>query len=96
VHKFELKTRKTEKILEGIGSFDLSFNGEKMLYRQKDQWVIAPPEKPNGAPPKPGEGGPLNLASMEVYVDPPPNGSTCITRFGAMNATSFMIPACTA
>src|SRR5436190_13171282 len=29
VHKFELKTRKTEKILEGAGSFDVSFNGEK-------------------------------------------------------------------
>ena len=70
LHKFELKTRKTEKILEGINSFDLSFNGEKMLYRQKDQWVIAPPEKPSGAPPKPGEGGPLKLESLEVYVDP--------------------------
>jgi len=70
LHKFELKTRKTEKILEGINSFDLSFNGEKMLYRQKDQWTIAPPEKPSGAPPKPGEGGPLKLDAMQVYVDP--------------------------
>ncbi|PYT19616.1 MAG: protease, partial [Acidobacteria bacterium] len=37
--KFELKTRKTEKILEGVNSFNLAFNGEKMLYKQKDQWV---------------------------------------------------------
>jgi hypothetical protein len=55
LHKFELKTRKTEKILENINSFDLALNGEKMLYRQKEQWVIAPAEKPTGAPPKPGE-----------------------------------------
>ena len=70
LHKFELKTRKTEKILEGIDSFNLAFNGEKMLYRQKEQWVIAPAEKPSGAPPKPGEGGPLKLDGMQVYVDP--------------------------
>jgi tricorn protease len=70
LHKFDLKTRKTEKILEGISSFDLSFNGEKMLYRQKDQWFIAKAEKPSEGPPKPGEGGPLKLDAMEVYVDP--------------------------
>ncbi len=71
VHKFDLKTRKTEKILDGISSFDLAFNGEKMLYRQKQQWVIAPAQKPAEGPPKPGEGGPLKLDLMEVFVDPP-------------------------
>ena len=70
LHKFEMKTRKTEVILEGISSVDVSFNGEKMLYRQKGQWVIAPAEKPSGAPSKPGEGGPLKLDALEVYVDP--------------------------
>ena len=70
LHKFELKTRKTEKILEGVQSFDLSFNGEKMLYRQKGQWFIMPAQKPGEGPPKPGEGGPLKLDSMQVYVDP--------------------------
>jgi tricorn protease len=70
LHKFDLKTRKTEKILEGIGDFSLSFNGEKMLYRQKDQWFITKAEKPAEGPPKPGEGGPLKLDTMEVYVDP--------------------------
>jgi tricorn protease len=70
LHKFELKTRKTEKILEGIGAFNLSFDGEKMLYRQKDQWFIIKAEKPAEGPPKPGEGGPLKLDAMEVYVDP--------------------------
>jgi len=59
-----------EKILEGISSFNLSFSGEKMLYRQKDQWFITKAEKPAEGPPKPGEGGPLKLETMEVYVDP--------------------------
>jgi tricorn protease len=70
LHKFDLKTRKTEKVLENINAFSLSFNGEKMLYRQANQWFIAKAEKPPEGPPKPGEGGPLKLDAMEVYVDP--------------------------
>src|SRR5271157_714114 len=74
VHKFDLKTRKTEQILEGVTSFNLSFNGEKMLYARQNQWTIGPAEKvPDGPPPaepKPGQGGPLKLDQMEVYVDP--------------------------
>jgi tricorn protease len=70
LHKFDLKTRKVEKLMEDINSFDLSFNGEKMLYRRKDQWFIAPAAKPGAEPPKPGEGGPLKLDTLEVYVKP--------------------------
>ena len=74
VHKFDLKTRKTEQILAGVTSFHLSFNGEKMLYARQNQWVIGPAEKaPEGPPPaepRPGQGGPLKLDQMEVYVDP--------------------------
>jgi tricorn protease len=74
VHKFDLKTRKTEQILAGITFFQLSFNGEKMLYARQNQWTIGPAEKaPEGPPPaeaKPGQGGPLKLDQMEVYVDP--------------------------
>lgn len=65
LHQFDLEKRKVEKILEGINSFDLSHNGEKMLYRQGDKWHIAAA----GAPPKPGEGV-LKTDYMEVYVDP--------------------------
>lgn len=70
VHKFDLKTRKTDQILDGVTAFQLSFNGEKMLYAKQNQWSIAPAEKPAEGPPKPGEGGPLKLDSIEVYVDP--------------------------
>jgi len=71
VHKFELKTRKTEQILDGVTAFDLSFNGEKMLYAKQTQWFIAPAAKPAEGPPQPGQGGPLKLDSMEVFADPP-------------------------
>lgn len=66
VHKFELKTRKTEKALEGITGARLSQNGEKWLYRQGERWAISA----TSAPPKPGEGT-LKTADMEVRVDPP-------------------------
>jgi len=65
VQKFDLKTRKTEKIVEGISAFDLSFNGEKMLFKQGDRWAIGSAT----AAAKPGEGT-LNLSGMEIRVDP--------------------------
>jgi tricorn protease len=66
VHKFDLKTRKTEKFLDNIrGSFEVSFNGEKALFRQGNNWIITG----TSAAPKPGEGA-LKLDAMEVRVDP--------------------------
>src|SRR5947208_1149257 len=70
IHKFDLKTRKTEQILDGVTSFDVSFNGEKMLYAKQNQWFITAAEKPAEGPPQPSQGGPLRLDSMEIYVDP--------------------------
>ncbi len=70
LYSFDLKTRKIEQILDGINSFDLSFNGEKMLYRRQQQWTIADAGKPAANPPKPGEGGPLKLESLQVYTEP--------------------------
>jgi len=70
IHKFDFKTRKTEQILEGVTSFNLSFDGEKMLYAKQTQWVIGPAAKPADGAPQPGQGGPLKLDTMETYVDP--------------------------
>jgi tricorn protease len=66
IQRFDLKTRKTDKILEGVTAFQVSDNGEKMLYRIAESWFINPAEKP----PEAGKGM-LKLDSMEVYVDPP-------------------------
>lgn len=65
LQRFDLKTRKTEKILEGLTAFHLSHNGQKMLYELDEKWTIAPSDKP----PKPGEGA-LKMDTMEVYVRP--------------------------
>ncbi len=76
LHQFDLKTRKTEKIREGINEFILSANGEKMLYRQgqqpgAQQYFIAAAAKAPATPPPPGQGGgPLRLDDMQAWVDP--------------------------
>jgi tricorn protease len=65
LHKFDLEKRKLDKVFDNIGGFELSANGEKMLYRQGTNWFIAS----TAQPPKPGEGR-LKTDEMEVYVDP--------------------------
>ena len=65
LHKFDLEKRKFDKVLDGIGAFEVSVNGEKMLYRQGPAWIIAS----TMMPPKPGEGV-LKSADIQVRVDP--------------------------
>jgi tricorn protease len=65
LHKYDLAKRKLDKVLDGIGAFDLSANREKMLYRQGPNWFIASAVQPV----KPGEGR-IKTDEMEVYVDP--------------------------
>jgi tricorn protease len=65
VSKFDFKTRKTDLIIGGVRTFALSSSGEKMLYRQGEQWFITGAE----TAPKAGDGQ-LKMADMEVYVDP--------------------------
>jgi tricorn protease len=69
LHMFDMKTRKTDKIREGIAGVIVSANGEKMLYRQGQQYFIAAAGK---QPPGPAgdSARPLPLDSMEAFVDP--------------------------
>jgi tricorn protease len=65
LYKFELKTRKTDKVIENLRRFAVSQDGEKMLYRQGTSWMISAA----GTPAKPGEGV-LKLDGMEARIDP--------------------------
>src|SRR5207237_1284670 len=44
VHRFDLKKRKADVALSGVRFFEISQNGEKMLYRQGDHWFIKAPK----------------------------------------------------
>jgi tricorn protease len=83
LNRFDLKTRKTEKLAEGIAGFDLSANGDKMLLRMGGGGggrggrgaAGATPPAPQyvivaaNAPVKPGDGA-LRVADLEVNVEP--------------------------
>ena len=64
-HKYDLEKRKLDKVVEGINSFSLSANAEKLLYSQGPNFFIASLAQPI----KPGEGK-IRTEDMEVYVDP--------------------------
>ncbi len=76
VHRFDLKKRKSDVAQNGVRYFEISQNGEKMLYRQGDQWFIkAPKPMSSGGPgPSPGGGdsneGLLKTDNLEVRVNP--------------------------
>ena len=75
--RFDLTSRKPEKLMEGANDFTVSFDGKKMLYskgrRDNKKWFIS-----SATAPARGEGGagagkpetPLALSKMEVRVDP--------------------------
>ena len=66
VHRHNGETRKTEKILDAVTNFQVSANGEKMLFGQTgNRYTIAS----TTAPLKPGEGV-VNVGDMEVRIDP--------------------------
>ncbi|MFL6216043.1 MAG: PDZ domain-containing protein [Blastocatellia bacterium] len=72
VHKFDFDKRKLDKALDGLRGFVVSANGEKALYRQGPNWLIASTAT-LGQPMPPGApGGPnvLKVTEMEVRVDP--------------------------
>jgi tricorn protease len=82
VHRYDFKSRKSDVALSGVSSFHMSFGGEKALYKQGDNWMIAalrPPANGLGgggggaAPAGAGGGGnqgALKTSGIEVQVDP--------------------------
>jgi tricorn protease len=77
VHRFDMKTRKADVPVSGVGFFEIAANGEKMLYRQGDRWFIKSlPPMASGGGKGPAPGGqsgetPLKTDSLEVRIDPP-------------------------
>lgn len=75
VHRFDLKERRSDVPIGGVTYFRIAHNGEKALYRQAANWIIAPvrPLPPRNAPPMPAGGPPpppLKTADVEVKMNP--------------------------
>jgi tricorn protease len=73
LQKFELSKRKIDKFIDEVNDFAVTANGEKLLYRKGDQWLMGSTEEPpaagGGGPPKPGI-GPLKTAGWQVFIEP--------------------------
>jgi tricorn protease len=74
LHRFDLEKREAEELLKDVADpLVVSRDGEKMLVRQGEGWLLASANSANETP-KPGDdseaGGALDLDGMEVYVDP--------------------------
>lgn len=65
LHKYDVAKRKLEKFADGVGSIDVSHNGEKALLRSGDKWSIVA----TGSAPKPGDGL-LKTEDMQARIDP--------------------------
>jgi tricorn protease len=65
LHKFDLGQREASRLVEGVGEFDVSRNGARLLYQQQDNWAIVDLAKPVIA----GEGR-LATAGIQVATDP--------------------------
>jgi len=65
VSRFDLETRKTEQLVDGVAAFALSANGEKMLVRVGEKWSITAADKT-------GEAGRRHARDkdLQVWVDP--------------------------
>jgi len=106
LHKFDVCTRKTEKLLDNVGTFVISSNGEKALYEQlpppnplaasgeppHGQWIIKPAES-LGKPGEPGKpDGTLPLEAMKVYVDPRAEWEQMFREVGRIERDFFYDP----
>ena len=82
VYRFNFNDRKPEKLWDGLVQFTISFDGKRVLYSKPaapsgagpgQKWYIDDATKavPAGSAGKPGsEAKELNLADMNIYVDP--------------------------
>jgi tricorn protease len=80
VHRYDMKARKADIPLSGVTDFQMSFGGEKALYRQGGTWFIAALRPamsgPAGTAPIPtpapaaGGSGQLKTEGIEVRVEP--------------------------
>jgi tricorn protease len=63
--RFALDKRDTTEVLSGIGGYTISANGEKMLYKKGDSWLIATADDVKTSP-----GKTLNVSDLQANIDP--------------------------
>jgi len=103
VQKFDVCTQKIDKLLDNIGGFVISENGEKALYEQlppwnpmaqggpsHGSWAIKPVDA-LGKPGEPGKDGSLHL-DLKVYSDPRAEWEQMFREVGRIERDWFYDP----
>ena len=86
LHHYDLSKRKDEELLPDVGSYVVSADGKKMLYRQTSSWYISPIAKVT-----PNEGK-LAIADVEVRIDPRAEWSQIFDEAWRINRDYFYAP----
>jgi tricorn protease len=92
--KFDVDARKSSTVQSGIGTYELTSDGKKMLYSQGDDWFIGSSSGGGGgAPVAAGRGnGKLNLDAIEVRVDPRAEWAQILNEAWRINRDFFYDP----
>lgn len=86
LHKFSLKTRKEDEVMP-MDYFTISADGKKMLYRKDDALGITNA----GEKPEAGKGM-LNIAAIQVKIDPPAEWRSILDEAWRVNRDYFYDP----
>ncbi len=72
VQRFDFKDRKTKVVVPEADTYDVSFDGKRILFKHKDAWsiVASSGKKPDPKDAKAGGDGKLKLDAIAVRVDP--------------------------
>jgi len=107
LQKFDICTRKIDRLLDNVGGFAISSNGEKALYEQlpppnpmasgdgpppHGTWAIKAVDA-IGKPAEPGKpDGTLHLEAMKIYVDPRAEWKQMFREVGRIERDFFYDP----
>lgn len=86
LHKYSLKTRKDDEVLP-MDNYTISADGKKMLYKKGNAFGITNA----GEKPEPGKGM-LNIAAIQVKIDPPAEWKDILDEAWRVNRDYFYDP----
>ncbi|MGK5072217.1 S41 family peptidase [Janthinobacterium sp. ZB1P44] len=88
VQRFDLKERKAETVVAEADDFEVSADGKKLLYRQKDNWAMG---SATGKLLAPGEGK-IKVDAIEVKADPRAEWTQIFNEVWRINRDYFYDP----
>lgn len=89
LHRFDLKARKDERVLDRAADYRVSANGEKLLYSTRDAWSITALKASQKVD---GSSGRLAVADIEVGIDPRAEWTQIFDESWRVNRDYFYAP----